>query len=110
MSRRTTALRTPRRRSSAGWTTSSRSLRVTSVAGRRTAAREARPLSSEDRMDSQLPLIRVVVLNFDGGAMTLECLDSVLATEWPADRLEIVLVDNGSLDDVAERVRRDYPN
>ena len=55
------------------------------------------------------PLVRVVVLTFDGGQMTIDCLDSLLATEWPADKLEIVLVDNGSLDDVAQRVRADYP-
>ena len=55
------------------------------------------------------PLVRVVVLSFDGGQMTIDCLDSLLATQWPADRLQIVLVDNGSLDDVAQRVRADYP-
>ena len=55
------------------------------------------------------PLVRVVVLNFDGGPMTLDCLDSLLATQWPVDRLELVLVDNGSLDNVAEQVRARYP-
>jgi len=55
------------------------------------------------------PLVRVVVLNFDGGQMTIDCLDSLVATDWPADKLEIVLVDNGSLDDVAQRVKADYP-
>lgn len=55
------------------------------------------------------PLVRVVVLSFDGGQMTIDCLDSLLASDWPADRMEIVLVDNGSLDDVAQRVRSDYP-
>jgi GT2 family glycosyltransferase len=54
-------------------------------------------------------LVRVVVLTFDGGQMTIDCLDSLLASDWPADKLEIVVVDNGSLDDVAERVRADYP-
>ncbi len=55
------------------------------------------------------PLVRVVVLSFDGGQMTIDCLDSLLATQWPADRMQIVLVDNGSLDDVAQRVRAHYP-
>ncbi len=54
-----------------------------------------------------LPLVRVVVLNFDGGDMTFECLDSILASDWPADRLDVVMVDNGSLDDVVERIRTD---
>lgn len=58
-------------------------------------------------MDPSAPLVRVVVLNFDGGPLTLACLDSLLATDWPEDRLEIVMVDNGSLDDVVDRVRSD---
>ncbi|HEY3484465.1 MAG TPA: glycosyltransferase family 2 protein, partial [Ilumatobacteraceae bacterium] len=54
--------------------------------------------------DSDVPLVRVVVLNFDGGDMTLDCLDSVLATDWPEHRLDVVMVDNGSLDDVVQRI------
>jgi GT2 family glycosyltransferase len=46
-------------------------------------------------MTEPVPIVRVVVLNFDGGDMTLECLDSLLATDWPSDRLDIVMVDNG---------------
>ena len=60
-------------------------------------------------MASDLPFVRVVVLNFDGWQMTIDCLRSVLATDWPADRLEVVLVDNGSVDDVVARVRAELP-
>ncbi|MEX2627081.1 MAG: glycosyltransferase [Ilumatobacteraceae bacterium] len=56
-----------------------------------------------------LPFVRVVVINYDGGQMTIDCLRSVLATDHPADRLEVVMVDNGSLDDVVERVRAELP-
>lgn len=59
-------------------------------------------------MSTEHPRVRVVVLNFDGGQMTLDCLDSLLATEWPAERLEIVVVDNGSLDNLADRIRAEY--
>jgi GT2 family glycosyltransferase len=55
------------------------------------------------------PMVRVVVLTFDGGDMTLDCLRSLRALEWPSERLEVVLVDNGSLDDVAARVRAEMP-
>lgn len=41
--------------------------------------------------------------------MTLECLRSVIASNWPIDRREIVLVDNGSLDDVVDRVEAELP-
>jgi GT2 family glycosyltransferase len=48
--------------------------------------------------------IRVVVVNHDGGEVTLRCLDALRRTEWPADALEVVLVDNASADGVAEEV------
>jgi len=58
---------------------------------------------------TELPFVRVVVLSFDGGQMTIDCIESLLRTKWPADRLEIVMVDNGSLDDVSPRVKTSYP-
>lgn len=58
---------------------------------------------------SSRPFIRVVVLAFDGAEMTLECVQSVLDSGWPEDRQEVVLVDNGSLDDVLELVRNRCP-
>lgn len=60
-------------------------------------------------MTSTAPMVRIVVLTFDGGELTLDCLASIDALDWPRDRLEVVLVDNGSLDDVAERVRATMP-
>lgn len=57
-----------------------------------------------------VPRVRVVVLNYDGGEMTLDCVDSLLATDWPADRLEIVVVDNGSVDGIAARLKAEYPS
>lgn len=49
------------------------------------------------------------MLNHDGGDLTLRCLHSVVATEWPTGALQVVLVDNASSDGVAERVRRELP-
>jgi GT2 family glycosyltransferase len=58
----------------------------------------------------ETPRIRAVVLNYNGGDLTLECLRRLCATEWPADRFEIVLVDNASSDDVVDRVRAEWPD
>jgi GT2 family glycosyltransferase len=55
------------------------------------------------------PRVRVVVLNYDGGDMTLRCLDSLRLVDYPQDRLEVVLVDNASIDGIADRVRDEYP-
>ena len=60
-------------------------------------------------MADSTPFVRVVVINFDGWQMTIDCLRSILATDWPTDRLEVVMVDNGSVDDVVERVRVELP-
>jgi len=60
-------------------------------------------------MNQATPFVRVVVLAYDGVDMTLECIRSILRSDWPSDRLEVVLVDNGSLDDVVGRVRLEFP-
>jgi hypothetical protein len=55
------------------------------------------------------PRVRVVVLNYDGGEMTLRCLDALRRLDYPTDRLEVVMVDNGSIDGIVDRLRSDYP-
>ncbi len=39
-------------------------------------------------------MIRVVMVNYGGGARTLRSLEHLLDTDWPAQDLDIVLVDN----------------
>ena len=41
--------------------------------------------------------------------MTIDCLQSLVATDWPTDGLEIVMVDNGSLDNITPRVQAQFP-
>lgn len=53
--------------------------------------------------------VRVVVVNYNGGDLTVDCLRSLVATRWRADRLEVVLVDNASTDGVVARVRAELP-
>src|SRR4051794_25474166 len=60
-------------------------------------------------MTAGTPTVGVVVVNYNGGDLTLECLRSVLRTKWPADRLRVVLVDNASRDGIADRVRDELP-
>ena len=55
------------------------------------------------------PRVRLVVVNYEGGDMTLRCLDSLAALEWPSECLEVVLVDNASGDGIADRVERERP-
>ncbi|CAB4778723.1 unannotated protein [freshwater metagenome] len=66
-------------------------------------------LESAMHRQATKPLVRVVVVDYDGGETTLACLRSLEATNWPEDSLEIVLVDNASQKPVTALVRSELP-
>jgi GT2 family glycosyltransferase len=49
------------------------------------------------------PKVSVIVLNYNGGSLARQCVDSVIASTYP--NFEIVVVDNASADDSVERLR-----
>jgi GT2 family glycosyltransferase len=59
-------------------------------------------------MAQPAPLVGAVVLTYNGSADTLACLRSLRQTGFP--RLQVFVVDNGSSDDTAERVREEFPD
>ena len=56
-----------------------------------------------------LPRVSVVLVNFRGIEDTLVAIEALHTVRWPADRLEIVVVDNASGDDSAARLRLIVP-
>ena len=52
------------------------------------------------------PLITVLVIAYNYGRFIEAAIDSVLAQDFPIDRVEIIVVDDGSTDDTGERVRK----
>jgi GT2 family glycosyltransferase len=52
------------------------------------------------------PQVSVIVPNYNGRIMLDECLRSLLELDYPKDRLEIIVVDNGSTDGSREAVRQ----
>lgn len=60
-------------------------------------------------MNDRWPAVSVVVPVFNGAATIDECLRSLLASDYPADRLELLCVDNASDDDTGARVGRYAP-
>lgn len=50
--------------------------------------------------------ITVIVDTYNYGHFIEEAIDSVLAQDFPPEEMEILVVDDGSADDTAERVRR----
>jgi hypothetical protein len=55
------------------------------------------------------PLVHVVVVDYEGRELTLECLRSLRASDWPADRLHVVLVDNASPHPVTAQIADELP-
>ncbi|GMA94265.1 hypothetical protein GCM10025881_10890 [Pseudolysinimonas kribbensis] len=54
-------------------------------------------------------VVSVVLVNFRGSADTIEAVARLREQNWPAERLEIVVVENGSGDDSLERLRAGAP-
>jgi GT2 family glycosyltransferase len=55
------------------------------------------------------PLVSLVVLNWNGREFLDGCLSSLEQLDYPEDRLELILCDNGSIDDSVEYVRATHP-
>ena len=53
----------------------------------------------------QRPLVSVILVNYRGSEDVIECVSHLREVDWPADRLEIVVVDNDSQDGSEERLR-----
>src|SRR5450830_1899828 len=67
--------------------------------GRRTAAPTVRP-----------GVVSVVLVNYRGADDTLTCLRAFDDVDWPADRLELIVVDNDSGDGSAQTIRTALPD
>lgn len=58
---------------------------------------------------STLPSVSVVVLNYNGQRHLEDCFTSLQALDYPAEKLELVLCDNGSDDGSVAFMRRRFP-
>jgi len=58
-------------------------------------------------MDHSPPEVGVVIVNFNGGEVVIDCLESVLASNLP---LRVAVADNASTDGSLERIRRRFPD
>jgi cellulose synthase/poly-beta-1,6-N-acetylglucosamine synthase-like glycosyltransferase len=52
-----------------------------------------------------LPSVSVIVPVRDGESTIADCLDAILTTDYPPDRREVLVVDNGSGDGTADLIR-----
>lgn len=57
----------------------------------------------------QNPKITFIFPIFNSGVLALKCLTSIRRLRYPQKRLETIVVDNGSTDAMAKRIRKDFP-
>jgi GT2 family glycosyltransferase/SAM-dependent methyltransferase len=58
---------------------------------------------------SALPRVAVVIATVDARARVTRCLAALAASDYPADRLRTIVVDNGSRDGTAAALAREQP-
>jgi len=58
----------------------------------------------------KLPFISIIILNWNGKKHLKYCLASLKRTAYPADKLEVIVVDNNSSDGSTIFVKKFYPN
>lgn len=51
------------------------------------------------------PLVTVIIPTYNYGQYICEAIDSVLASNFPQDEIEIIVVDDGSTDDTTDKVK-----
>ena len=52
------------------------------------------------------PLVTVLITAYNYGRFIEQAVDSVLSQDYPLDKIQILIVDDGSTDDTAERVKK----
>lgn len=56
-----------------------------------------------------LPKVTVVILNYNGRHHLARCLGSLAELEYPREKLDVLLIDNGSEDGSVEELRANWP-
>jgi GT2 family glycosyltransferase len=64
-------------------------------------------ISHQQMLSQNLPLVSILVLNYNGLRFLPDCFDSLLASHYP--NYEICLVDNNSTDSSVEYTQKNYP-
>ncbi|MEM4523399.1 MAG: glycosyltransferase family 2 protein [Nitrososphaeria archaeon] len=59
--------------------------------------------------ENTLPKVSVIIVNWNGGVLLHQCLKSVLTSNYPKDKLEVIVIDNASTDGSDEICQLEFP-
>jgi GT2 family glycosyltransferase len=54
-------------------------------------------------------MVTLITVNYNRKDLLKKCLDSIFSLDYPLEKLEVIVVDNGSSDGSAEFVKQNYP-
>ncbi len=60
-------------------------------------------------MMSRSPFVSIIIVNYNGRYLLHDCLSSVFAIDYPAEKFEVIVVDNDSRDDSVSYIKRYFP-
>lgn len=63
-------------------------------------------MTNRVRSYKEKPLVTALIDTYNYGIFVEEAIESVLAQDYPSERVEVLVVDDGSTDDTAERVKK----
>ena len=61
------------------------------------------------KLNKPNPLVSIVILNYNGKGYTKALLDSIKKIDFPKNKIETIIVDNGSTDGSQEFIKKNYP-
>ena len=61
------------------------------------------------KSEADLPFVSIVIINYNGMRFLKDCLESVLRTDYPREKLEIIIVDNASTDNSVNYIQKHFP-
>jgi GT2 family glycosyltransferase len=67
-------------------------------------------MTIESQRGRHYPHISVVIVNFNGKRHLEECLESLFNVDYPSNKLEVIVVDNGSKDGSVESITAKFPH
>jgi GT2 family glycosyltransferase len=72
--------------------------------------KERNKLKTLDNGSNEWPFVSIIIVNLNGKKWLEKCFKSVLASDYPHDKFEIILVDNGSTDGSVKFVKDLFRN
>ena len=61
---------------------------------------------NEKEANKALPIVSIIVLNYNGKKHLKECFESLEKLNYPKDKYEVIMPDNASSDDSVEYVNK----